>query len=559
MASFTTQTISSFLTRNLTLITVSGSIVAFWMMVYTFAVYKPSYAAKSTVIIKDSALTRRFVEPEQYYATQTTTSSSSNPVLNTMGILKSSAISHSVYLYFQNHHPEQLKKYKIRTQEDWESFFGDGTAFVKAKNQAGTDLISIQFSWSNPRIAKEALETVVKAFQNASRDLNKEEQVSRTHFMGKQVGEIESQLLAIRQQKSAYQSSMQTVNVRQEGENLANTRVDLANKVNQLEAQARGKQEQVEEYQRTLGMNAKQALRASAIGQNRTIIQLQDELYRLQQVYSQLLANPASTPASIEEVRAQIIQTHANIRSEESRTLGKRKKGEGTGALADNAHNELISKMVQAQTEADDLKAQAKVLRSRLSQVNGQIQEYPHLAESLTTIEQKEASLSLALDQLRQKVLEGRLKEEQTLSNVFIVDAPRMPEQAQFPSRSHLLMLSLVLGACSGLGIALLKEQLGASESNASASAWLEAIEDDNDDEEPNFEELLKQKQRITRFQMADAPDRRDAQANATLFDSLVPVAGSFTEHHAPINPMSNPITASKPSAPLVNAEVVSD
>jgi uncharacterized protein involved in exopolysaccharide biosynthesis len=252
---FPQTSIFDFLKRNALLIISVGLFVTFWMLVYTFTVYKPNFAAKAMVIIKDSAITSRYIEPEQYYALQTTSSSSSNPVLNTMGILKSGAISDALWNYFQTKRPEQLKKNKIKTRKEWDSFYQDGSAFIKAKNQPGTDLISIQFGWSDPVIAKEALTVVVKAFQDASRDLNKEEQISRTKFLNKQVVEIEKELAEIRKQKSEYQSTKRTVSVKREGDDLAGSRMELSNKLSQLESQARGKENVVRRYQQLLGMS----------------------------------------------------------------------------------------------------------------------------------------------------------------------------------------------------------------------------------------------------------------------------------------------------------------
>jgi uncharacterized protein involved in exopolysaccharide biosynthesis len=468
-----------FLRRNGLLIIGVGGFVMFWMLVYTFAVHKPSYAAKSTVIIKDSAITARLVEPEQYYAMQTTSSSSSNPVLNTMGILKSGAISNAVWLYFKQQHPEQLSKNKIKTKDEWDRFFQDGSAFIKAKNQPGTDLILLQFSWSDPKIAKEVLEVVVKAFQDASRDLNKADQISRTKFLRTQVADIEAQLAAVRRQKSEYQRKMGTVSIGQEGSSLAGNRLDLENHLNQLEAQARGKENVVRRYQKMLGMSSEKALRASALGQNTSLSRLQDELYRLEQNYSQLSASLTDTNPKVLEVQAQIEQVRANIEAERSRTMGRSNYGDAAGSVvADSTRSTMISSMLSAQSEAQDLRAQASVVRSRLAQVGGKIEKFPQIAEGLVAIEQKETSLSTALDQLRQKAMEGRLKEEQTLSNVFVVDAPRLPEKAQFPAQNHLIVLSVLMGLGTGLAVAFGKEQFTSGQAYT-MPAWMEPIDED--------------------------------------------------------------------------------
>lgn len=562
------QTIAAFLKRNAGLILGVGLFVTFWMLVYTFAVYKPAFAAKSVVIIKDSAITGRYIEPDQYYALQTTSSSSSNPVLNTMGILKSGAISDALWEYFQAKHPEQLKKNKIDTKKDWESFYQDGAAFIKAKNQPGTDLIAVQFAWSDPVIAKEALAVVLTAFQNASRDLNRSEQTTRIQFLDKQVKDIEQQLATIRKEKTTYQSENKTVSVKREGDDLAGSRMELSNKLNQIESQARGKENLTRRYQQLLGMNPEKALKASALGQNGSITRLQDELYRLQQQYSLMNTSLTETNPKVKELQAQIDQVKANLAAEQARTMGNGTNS-GQPVVADSTRGDLVKAMLTAHGEAQDLRAQAAVIRSRLGEINTDISGFPKKAEDLANIEEKEASLSTALDHLRQKVLEGRLKEDQTLSNVFIVDAPRLPEKAQFPTRSHLIVLSLFMGFGVGIAVAFAKEQL-ASTGNYSLPEWMEPIDQDGDENQTGEQQptqvqlppngnVVVQSPLVTVFNPEPVSEKVDLPVVGSLFDSLLPVAGPMRhqqeqkQQEAIRRDLTRPLTATQ--QPQKNAQ----
>lgn len=522
--------VAGFLKRNAALIIGVWLFITFWMLIYTFMVYKPGYAAKSMVIIKDSAITGRYIEPDQYYALQTTSSSSSNPVLNTMGILKSDAIRNALWEFFQQKHPEQLKKNNIKSQQDWNDFFQDGSAFIKAKNQSGTDLITIQFSWTSPIIAKEALGVVLIAFQNASRDLNRSEQITRTQFLDKQVADIEAQLTHIRNQKSAYQSTNRTVSVNREGDDLAATHMELSNKLNQMEGQAEGKEKLMRLYQQLLGMSPEKALKASAIGQNSSITRLQDELYRLEQQHSLLSASLTEVNPKVREIKAQIAQVKASLNAEETRTLGAGNAVKNTQAvLADSTRSDLVRNMLTAQGEAQDLRAQAAVTRIRLRQISTDISGFPQKVEGLAQIVQKETSLSNALDQLRQKALEGRLKEEQTLSNVFIVDQPSLPDHAQFPNQTHLAILSVLMGLGVGLTTAFAKEQLSSTTSYG-LPQWLEPLDETNEiDEALELENDHPKNVTPVHVRNPLTPTLKDKvtlPVVGSLFDSLLPVAG---------------------------------
>lgn len=531
------ETIAGFLKRNAGLIIGVSLFVTFWMLVYTFAVYKPEYAAKSMVIIKDSAITGRYIEPDQYYALQTTSSSSSNPVLNTMGLLESGAIRDDLWVYFQSKHPEQLKKLKIKTKKQWDAFYQDGSSMIKAKNQTGTDLIAVEFAWNDPAIAREALGVVLTAFQNASRDLNRSEQSTRTRFLDQQVREIEDQLADIRRQKSVYQNENHTVSLKREGDDLAGSRMELSNRLSQIEAQAQGKEKLARRYQQLLGMNPEKALKASALGQNSSMARLQDELYRLQQQYSLMTSSLTETNPKVKEIEAQIQQVENNLEAERTRTLGADSIGKGQPVVADSSRNDLVKAMLVAHGEAQDLRAQASVIRTRLGQINTDISDFPQKAEGLAKIEQKEASLSVALDNLRQKTLENRLKEEQTLSNVFIVDQPRLPDKANFPNRNHLVVLSLLMGLGVGLASAFAKEQLSSSRQYG-LPEWLEPLEQNDDDNnvapetqpQPQIPAssnvVLQPPPQVTVLNNEPIAEKVELPVVGSLFDSLVPVAG---------------------------------
>ena len=154
---------------------------------------------------------------------------------------------------------------------------------------------------------------------------------------------------------------------------------------------------------------------------------------------------------------------------------------------------------------------------------------------------------------MRQKVLEGKLKEEQTLSNVFIVDAPRLPEKAQFPNRSHLIVLSVALGFGVGVAVAFGREQL-VSTRRLALPEWLESIDTPADappqeDGQPPHYGNGNGHQPPRELPTGKQPNRQPAPAVAqtffipntiessqaergeipvigSLFDSIVPVAG---------------------------------
>ncbi len=429
-----------------------------WTLIYCVFVYQPQYSANAVVVIKDSALTTRYIEPDRYYVASTTSSNAANPVLNTMGLLKSSAIMDALWVYFSQNHPKALKKKDISTKADWEEFYGNGKHLIKSKNQPGTDLISIEFVWDDPAIAKEGLDVAVDAFQKASLELNQAEQRNRSAFLEKEIAEVAKQLDDVRTQKSLFKTRTKTVNISQEGDELARNRITLANELNQAEAKKRGKLAEVQRYQQMLGMSTEEAVSATAVGLNATLSKLMDKRYELDQQYANLRTTLTEKNPRVKEVKAQLDQVESDIRKEQARTLGgKHLDGQ---AIADSTRGAMVADMVSAHSEAIRLDNEINVLRQRLNEVDSLIEQVPEVEAELATISQKEASLSQALDTLRQKSMEAQLKETQTLSNVFVVDPPRLPNKDKFPNQVHILLGGFILGVLGGLASVLLKAQV---------------------------------------------------------------------------------------------------
>ncbi len=426
--------------------------VWFWVLSYGLFFYDPQYTAESMVLIKDSAITSSYIEPEQLYSSKTTSSSAANPVLNTMGLLYSSSISKGLWTYFKEEYPEELEKRNIKDEKDWVNFFKDGGSFIKSKNKPGTDLITIQFKWSDPKVAKEASKAIIASFQEASLDINQAEQKKRSQYLGNKVLDIKDQLETVRREKSDYKRKMKTVDATKESHELTKMRTSFESRLDRTLARIEGKKAQLDEYQEMLGMTSDQAIEASAIGMNSTLTALKNELYTLSQTHAFLTTTLTEKNPKVREIRSKMNQVEEDIRGELLLTLGHEGNLSMRMAVSDSTRSKMVNEMVASQAELIRLTQEAKGLGSRLEQINHKISLFPSVEEALNNIEQKEHSLGDSLDALRKKYTEAQLKEAQTLSNVFIIDAPRLPKNANFPAPLHLIILGFLAGILAGVG-----------------------------------------------------------------------------------------------------------
>lgn len=428
-----------------------------WMFIFAFFIYKPKYVSHSLVIVKDSATNTRYVVNDPSYGQDPISSKASNPVLNTMGLLKSESIASQVFSDLKVKHPDELDKLNIRTQLDWLKYYGNGSRFVKSKNVPGTDLIAIDFSWKNPDVAKSGLQSVIRGFQDASQNINQAEQKRRSEYLDEQVNDILVKLDAVRQRKSELKKSAEIPNIQQEMTNMTDARIATQRELNDVVARARGAEAELHRYQATLGMNPSQAVRASAIGQNPNIQKLHDELNQQQEKAAFLKGNLTAKNPKVREVETQINQIKNDLQGEVNRTIGGHVNYERQVSVSDPTRGSVISQMVLTNAQVNSLHQQAASLRKELGNMNTRMRHLPNVEEAINNIEQEERNLSQALDTLEAKSLEAHIKEAETLSNIFVVDPPTLPLGPSFPSRTHILAIGFALGLFAALGAMLLR------------------------------------------------------------------------------------------------------
>jgi uncharacterized protein involved in exopolysaccharide biosynthesis len=426
--------------------------LCFWLMssVYTALSFKPTYTAKGVVLIKDTAVTAKYVTGDSY---DTTTSQSTSSVINTMGLLKTSLLKQKLWKFLEANHPEVLNQLKIKNYESWDGFFGNGSKFVKYANIPGTDLITMEFKWYEPQLTQEGLEALMQAFRNASLEINQTEQGERNRFLSEQIVDIDEQLTALREQLSAFKEAHAIVNADAENSELEKVRLEFATNLVQSQAQAKGHHAQATRYNHLLGMTTEAAVTASALGRNELLSRLYSELYALKSERAKLATLYQDNNVKILEIDNHVRGLQKNIDAETNRVLGNSLKRRINRAIADETRSGIVSQLVQAQTQADNLNTQNRVLNSYLARLNSRAKLLPKIEATLARYQLEEASLDNALKVLKEKEVDARLRQSQSLSNVFIIEHPELPNAQSFPKLPHLLFVDLLLalGLASGV------------------------------------------------------------------------------------------------------------
>ncbi|MEB3286203.1 MAG: Wzz/FepE/Etk N-terminal domain-containing protein [Vampirovibrionales bacterium] len=459
--------------RNKFLIAATTIVISILVGVYSFFVYVPKYSSSASVMVKDSALTAKFLTNDQY---TTTTAQSSNPVLNTMELLKSELIPEYLWQDLISKSKQAQEEAGVSSLAEWKKYFGDGKRFIKAKNVPGTDVIAMGFQWPSPDIAQKGLRSVLFGFQQASLQQNQSEHHQRYLYLSEQGKELRTQLGEIRQAVAVFKKSHNIYSLDSALSNYEQNRSAIANSSKIASAEAQNYLNQLNAYQKTLGMNSQKAVSAVAVGRSTTLSQLYAKLYELTGEKTALQARYTDEHPKVKELISQVAQTKNDIEAELARNgvsapsadiaekiakeNAERKTAPANTAIGDETRSNAVRDMLEAEARYKGLQAQSAGLKRALSEMDSQMQGIPKAEATLATMRQEEESLSSALEILDEKTLESRMREAQTLSNVFVLAPPSLPSAPAFPSKIQLAVIGIFFGLAAGVGLAYVKASL---------------------------------------------------------------------------------------------------
>lgn len=330
----------------------------------------------------------------------------------------------------------------------------------KATNLKGTDMVQIAYEDTDPRRAQKVANAWAEIFvkENLASNTKEARQAVRlmTGQLEKTKGELERAELALRD----YKLSHRAIDLSEQARSSIATVTSVETELRQTDAAYRAAQTRAGGLRRQLGLNASQALAASALSQDPSVIRLRQQL--LEAETNPVLANTAlgAQHPDVRSAHAQVETLRRKLTIHASRVLGHRI---GSGAVQqslDPIRQDLTRDLVQAEIEALSYQTRVQALRALTAGYNRRLDLLPNQELQLTRLTRNAAVSAETYKMLLSKLEEARFKESISVGNVRIVDLALLPELPIRPQKAFLLAAALAVGLVLGLGIALFLEYL---------------------------------------------------------------------------------------------------
>lgn len=126
------------------------------------------------------------------------------------------------------------------------------------------------------------------------------------------------------------------------------------------------------------------------------------------------------------------------------------------------AYQGLTSQLAATRSDLDSVKRQIEMFKGRQDALRRTFASSPRVEEGFKSLISERNSLQAKNDDLTRKFMEAKiahgLEKEQMGERFTIIDAARLPEKPVSPNRTAILLIGLILGIGSGVGVAAMRE-----------------------------------------------------------------------------------------------------
>jgi uncharacterized protein involved in exopolysaccharide biosynthesis len=161
------------------------------------------------------------------------------------------------------------------------------------------------------------------------------------------------------------------------------------------------------------------------------------------------------------DVYPDVIRTRAAIKELERR-LGHPAGGAEGGKPDNPAYITLASQLAGTQSEIESVKRQIVDLKRKREGYRKRIEASPRVEEGYRALVAQRNNLQAKYDELSRKAMDAKvaygLEKEQLGGRFSVIEAARLPERPVSPNIPAILLIGMILGLGSGVGVAALQE-----------------------------------------------------------------------------------------------------
>ncbi len=340
---------------------------------------------------------------------------------------------------------------------------------LKVKIVPATNILEVYYSNPNPKVVAAVLNAVSEATVQESGESIRQQASSVRQFVEARVPSQQEALEKAELAESQFKESNGIVSLEDQDKSLVNSLSSVEDQVRTLSAELSQSQRKSGQLQSIIGINnVESAYLTSRAGQDDELKALRTKLTDLEaQVIDARSRLGDQNPDLLalvqkrDETRTLYVQSLTRILPTSSSVSSDR-------LATDDLSRGLISTYITGTVEQNALSDKLRTLRSQQEPLRSRLASLPAKQRVLSSLARQREQEALTLKTLQSKLEEARIAEAQLISNVRVVGRASVPTKPANPKPAAALLLGLIAGLSSAIGVILLGELLNTKVGSAS-------------------------------------------------------------------------------------------
>ncbi len=340
----------------------------------------------------------------------------------------------------------------VQTPDDRERLIRALSTRIVITPQA-TNLFTIQYSNSNPTLARDVVQTLLSIFIESATGSDRAGMQNARRFLENQMASYEQQLKAMEARRAAFHARYADILPADGAPASAN--IDAARaQVEHLEGTLQDATARAGALTKQLARTPSRLAEAGGRGGPSRLADAQAQLRQMRTIYTE------KYPGVI-ELRRLIVQLRASPDHGRGPTAGT---GGSEGPASNPVHDELALKLIDEQANIASLRRQLAAAKAYLAKIEQVQREQPNLIAQYENMDRDYSVLHKNYDELLARLQAATIGEAADTQadkvRLRVVDPPEIPRLPVSPNRPLLVSGVLLAGIGAGIGVAILLSQL---------------------------------------------------------------------------------------------------
>ena len=332
-------------------------------------------------------------------------------------------------------------------------------ADIKVSSVAqGGNLFSIAYRGTTPQQAERVVGETVKLFTVHGEGDKRRDSAEAGRFIEEQIRQYESTLVAAENRLKDFKLKNFGVSGVSSQDYYARV-ASLTDDVMKLRLELSAAERAREAYRRELQAEEPQLPADTVVRKSPEIVELEARLDAQKKSLDDLRRRYTDDHPDVSSTRRVINELGAELR-ELRKAEAAKSSGRGAGAATSPVYQKLRISLAESEANAAGLRSQLASKQAQLDQVRKAASQSPQIEAELAQLNRDYDVIRKNYDALVSRresaALGERLDKSAHLAEFRVVEPPRAPMKAVFPSRLHLAGMAVVGSLLAGIGVALL-------------------------------------------------------------------------------------------------------